>query len=57
MTYNTSKLRKVLVLALSLFMIPTSVHAENGNGTDITTKWYSEIVSDMFARGIISDTV
>lgn len=38
-------------------MIPTQVHAENGSGTDITTKWYSEIVSDMFARGIISDTV
>ena len=57
MTFNKSKLRKVLVLALSLFMIPTSVHAENGNGTDITTKWYSEIVSDMFARGIILDTV
>ena len=57
MTFNKSKLRKVLVLALSLFMIPTQVHAENGSGTDITTKWYSEIVSDMFARGIISDTV
>lgn len=57
MTFNKNKLRKVLVLALSLFMIPTQVHAENGSGTDITTKWYSEIVSDMFARGIISDTV
>lgn len=37
MTFNKSKLRKVLVLALSLFMIPTQVHAENGSGTDITT--------------------
>ena len=48
MTFNKNKLRKVLVLALSLFMIPTQVHAENGSGTDITTKWYSEIVSDIY---------
>ncbi len=50
------KSRKVLVLVLSLLMIPTPVYAENGNGMEITTKWYSEIVSDMLAKGVISDT-
>lgn len=50
------KSRKVLVLVLSLLMIPTPVYAENGSSMEITTKWYSEIVSDMLAKGIISDT-
>ena len=50
------KSRKVLVLVLSLLMIPTPVYAENSSDTEITTKWYSEIVSDMLAKGIISDT-
>lgn len=50
------KSRKVLVLVLSLLMIPTPVYAENGSSMEITTKWYSEIVSDMLAKGVISDT-
>ena len=50
------KSRKVLVLVLSLLMIPTPVYAENGSSIEITTKWYSEIVSDMLAKGVISDT-
>lgn len=50
------KSRKVFVLVLSLLMIPTPVYAENGSSMEITTKWYSEIVSDMLAKGIISDT-
>ena len=50
------KSRKVLVLVLSLLMIPTPVYAENSSDTEITTKWYSEIVSDMLAKGVISDT-
>lgn len=50
------KSRKVLVLVLSLLMIPTPVYAENGSSVEITTKWYSEIVSDMLAKGVISDT-
>ena len=50
------KSRKVLILVLSLLMIPTPVYAENGSDTEITTKWYSEIVSDMLAKGVISDT-
>ena len=56
MASNKSKLRTVLVLGLSLLMIPTPVYAENSSDTEITTKWYSEIVSDMLAKGIISDT-
>ena len=50
------KSRKVLILVLSLLMIPTPVYAENGSSMEITTKWYSEIVSDMLAKGVISDT-
>lgn len=50
------KSRKVLVLVLSLLMIPTPVYAENGSSMEITTKWYSEIVSNMLAKGVISDT-
>lgn len=50
------KSRKVLILVLSLLMIPTPVYAENDSGMEITTKWYSEIVSDMLAKGVISDT-
>ncbi|MBD9220362.1 MAG: S-layer homology domain-containing protein [Clostridiales bacterium] len=50
------KSRKVLILVLSLLMIPTPVYAENGSDTEITTKWYSEIVSNMLAKGVISDT-
>lgn len=50
------KSRKVLVLVLSLLMIPTPVYAENGSSMEITTKWYSEIASDMLAKGVISDT-
>ena len=50
------KSRKVLVLVLSLLMIPTPVYAENGSSMEITTKWYSEIVNEMLAKGIISDT-
>ena len=56
MASNKSKLRTVLVLGLSLLMIPTPVYAENSSDTEITTKWYSEIVSDMLAKGVISDT-
>ena len=48
------KSRKVLVLVLSLLMIPTPVYAENGSSMEITTKWYSEIVSNMLAKGVIS---
>lgn len=57
MATKNSKLRTVLVLALSLLMIPIPAYAENGNGMNITKKWYSEIVSEMLAKNIISDTV
>lgn len=56
MAFNKIKLRTVLALGLSLLMIPTTVYAENGSGTEIETKWYSEIASDMLAKGIIPDT-